>query len=272
MKCFCANRARKTIELANTRDGQRWSHDELLIAFALYCRTPFGRIHSQNPEISSVAQAIGRTPGALCMKMSNLASLDPTITSTGRVGLRKSSRADRNFWVEMCMDWEAGSIQAERVLRSLGLGSTEGDGNQIPTDLIDAVTDSQSLRTIRIGQRFFRRAVINAYGGKCCISGLSATNLLIASHIVPWKVDKVNRLNPSNGLLLSALHDRAFDRGLITIGEELQVIVSRQHRSLSDDFFKSAIQRFEGQQLARPSRFEPRQDFLAYHRTHVFMG
>ena len=46
-----------------------WTRQELLVAFALYCRLPFGRLHSRNPEIVQFAEAIGRTPSALAMKL-----------------------------------------------------------------------------------------------------------------------------------------------------------------------------------------------------------
>ena len=73
--------------------------------------------------------------------------------------------------------------------------------------------------TARRGQAFFLSAVLSAYDRRCCVTGLSIPTLLIASHIVPWTHDETNRLNPENGLLLSPFHDRAFDRGLITIDE-----------------------------------------------------
>ena len=63
-----------------------WTREQLLIAFALYCRLPFGKLHYRNPEIVRIAEAIGRTPSALAMKLSNIASLDPEITSTGPQG------------------------------------------------------------------------------------------------------------------------------------------------------------------------------------------
>ena len=66
--------------------GSRWTREQLLVAFALYCRLPFGRLHYRNPEIIRFAEAIGRTPSALAMKLTNIASLDPEITSTGRRG------------------------------------------------------------------------------------------------------------------------------------------------------------------------------------------
>lgn len=60
-----------------------WTRQQLLVAFSLYCQTPFGKLHSRNPEIIKYADLINRTPSALAMKLTNIASLDPAITSTG---------------------------------------------------------------------------------------------------------------------------------------------------------------------------------------------
>jgi predicted restriction endonuclease len=62
------------------------------------------------------------------------------------------------------------------------------------------------------------------------MSGLSDSRLLIASHIVPWSSDKQIRLNPSNGLCLSAIHDRAFDKGLMTLSDDLKIVISEWKR------------------------------------------
>ena len=70
----------------------------------------------------------------------------------------------------------------------------------------------------RVGQDFFRRAVLANYEETCCITGIADPRLLTASHIKPWGKDSDNRHNPANGLLLSATLDRAFDRGLISSG------------------------------------------------------
>lgn len=75
----------------------RWTREQRLIAFALYCRTPFGKMHSRNPEIIKLAQLLGRTPGSLAMKLVNFASLDPAITSTGSaLFVFKTIHADPN--------------------------------------------------------------------------------------------------------------------------------------------------------------------------------
>jgi hypothetical protein len=67
--------------------NNRWSREQLKLAFHLYCQLPFGKLHSRNAEIVELAQLIGRTPSAVAMKLVNFASLDPAITSTGRAGL-----------------------------------------------------------------------------------------------------------------------------------------------------------------------------------------
>jgi putative restriction endonuclease len=59
---------------------------------------PFGKMHYRNPEIIKYAGVIGRTPSALAMKLSNIASLDPAITTTGRKGLIGASATDKAMW------------------------------------------------------------------------------------------------------------------------------------------------------------------------------
>jgi len=69
-----------------------WTKEQLKLAFYLYCQTPFGKLHSRNPAIIELSKLIGRTPSALAMKLVNFASLDPSITASGRVGLRSVSK------------------------------------------------------------------------------------------------------------------------------------------------------------------------------------
>ena len=249
-----------------------WSRQQLLVAFALYCRMPFGKISSRHPDIIRVATAIGRTPAALSMKMGNIASLDPAITSTGRKGLRAASANDRAMWDEMNSDWERFAVECEQALMAI---------EAIPEPVDDGIPDYDDLpvgedrivqATTRMGQRFFRAAVLSAYNEQCCITGLAIPKLLIASHIVPWRHDIANRTNPQNGLLLSALHDRAFDAGLLTINDDMTVRVSHEDTASVGEFFSTAIGFYDGRPISLPEKFAPHQDFLAYHREHIFQG
>lgn len=252
---------------------RRWTRDELLVAFALYCRIPFGVIHSRNREIVRYAAAIGRTPAALSMKMGNIASLDDNITSTGRSGLTNASHADRAMWAEMNEDWESFAVESERALRAaLGEGEAVENSDEEDVEGFPEGRDRISTAKARVGHDFFRAAVRSAYDGRCCITGLSVRSLLVASHIVPWREDVSNRTNPKNGLLLSALHDRAFDRGLITLDGDLRVVVAESRALCDDAYFVESIGRFAGRRIRLPEKFAPGAEFLAYHRERVFRG
>ena len=254
---------------ASARSG--WSRQQLLVAFALYCRVPFSRLHSRNPVIIRIANAIGRSPSALAMKLVNIASLDPEITSTGRSGLRNASSSDRAMWAEMQADWEEFAVESDEAVKAIGVslqspaGAIQDDRNG-GRDGEDRAVQS----TVRVGQDFFRAAVLSAYDEKCCITGLSVPKLLVASHIVPWRVDKRNRVNPRNGLLLSGLHDKAFDAGLITVDADLTVRVSRRLGVRTDIFFSSSIGDYDGRPIRAPQKFKPDEEFLSYHRERVF--
>lgn len=249
-----------------------WTRQELLVAFSLYCQIPFGRISSRNPEIIRYSKAIGRTPAALSMKLGNIASLDPAITSTGRAGLRAASANDRAMWDEMQSDWERFAIESEQAL--LEVQVTAGpDRETSQDDMSDCVGEDRITQTTtRVGQNFFRTAVLSAYNGRCCITGLSLPPLLIASHIVPWRHDSANRVNPRNGLLLSALHDKAFDSGFITIRDDMTVQVSRKQNATNDQFFSESIGYYDGKPISLPEKFTPGREFLSHHREYIFQN
>lgn len=251
-----------------------WTHQQLLVAFNLYCQMPFGKMHSRNPEIVKYAELIGRTPSALAMKLTNIASLDPAITSTGRKGLEGASATDKAMWQEMQADWGHFAIEAQQAASTFGaVAEIEHtvDDTFMPDEIADYTGSNKTvLTTIRVGQNFFRRSVLSAYEYRCCITGLSIPKLLVASHIVPWRDDETNRLNPGNGLCLSMLHDKAFDVGIITIAEDMTVKVSRKHAANTDHFFDSALFAYDGKPITLPEKFRPHVEFLAYHRQHIF--
>jgi len=251
-----------------------WSRKQLLVAFNLYCQTPFGKLHSRNPVIIKHADLIGRSASALAMKLSNIASLDPAITSTGRKGLKAASAADRAMWKEMQNNWENFAIDSYQAIRSLDAG-TEPEVKLVDESFSDKPVDytgsNKTTQTkVRIGQDFFRKAVLSAYNSRCCITGLAVPRLLVASHIIPWCDDAKNRLNPRNGLSLSMLHDKAFDIGIITINEDMTVRVSQKISVNDDDFYVAALLSYDGKPISLPEKFRPSSDFLAHHREHVF--
>ena len=247
-----------------------WTRQQLLVAFALYCRLSFGQLHQRNPEIIRCAEAIGRSPSALAMKLTNIASLDPVITSSGRTGLTGASANDRAMWAEMQSNWESFAVESEQALTAIEESSGWDEATAQDGEIYRLGEERTVQTTARIGQSFFRAVVLSAYNQRCCITGLSFPTLLVASHIVPWRHDRINRVNPRNGLLLSLLHDKAFDSGMITIRDDMTVQVSRQHMRMNDEFFTESIERYDGRPISLPDKFLPDRDFLAYHREHVF--
>lgn len=246
-----------------------WTRDQILAALHLYTQLPFGQLHHRNPRIQALADKMGRTPSSVAMKLTNLASLDPQILTSGRKGLPGASQLDRQVWAELQDQWDRTALAAAAAFEALS-----GTIEEVIEPLIDASEDAafQAGKTrsatvqVRVNQSIFRRAVLASYGSTCCISGLAQESLLIASHIVPWSEDAHNRLNPHNGLCLSALHDRAFDQGMITVTPEYRVLVSPALKKKSADaFLADSLLRFDEQPIAMPERFKPRADFLAWH-------
>lgn len=253
-------------------NGSRWTLDELELAFHLYCELPFGRLHARNPEIIELAELLHRTPSSVAMKLVNFASLDPAITSTGRSGLGNASELDRSVWDEYHRDWDRLAIESERRLDRLR-GQRVSD-NMLSEDTADYVGETASATVeVRRRQQFFRRAVLASYEGQCCMSGITAQALLVASHIIPWNADAHNRLNPRNGLCLSALHDRAFDRGLITVEPDLSIrVASVVMKHQDEDLIRRSLIDLDGRSISAPERFRPDPAFLEFHNRNIFKG
>ena len=95
--------------------------------------------------------------------------------------------------------------------------------------------------------------------------------MLVASHIKPWRDSdpKTERLVASNGILLNALHDKAFDKGLMTLSKDFEVILSP--KLARNDITSEWLFKFEGQRIAMPSVMPPAQEFIEYHQDVVFL-
>lgn len=245
----------------NNTQRKAWTKDELLIAINLYCKTPFGRIHSRNKDIILLSQLLGRSAGSVSYKLANFASIDPFLP---RKGASNVSKLDVQVWNEFFSNWEEMSFESEKLLQNI---KKEWDYDN---EIFPYGMSRESVVKIRVNQGFFRKAILASYGA-CCITGLAISELLVASHIVPWSVDEKNRTNPRNGLCLNSLHDKAFDSGLITISEDFRLLASTKlenYISKNMVFFADYI----GAKIRLPNRFLPDQTFLQYHRENIFQG
>ena len=251
-----------------------WTREQLLLAFHFYCQTPFGKLHSKNKSVIDLAARIGRTPSALAMKCVNFASLDPTIRDSGRRGLGNTSAMDKHIWVEFHADWEGLVEECSTLLSQLQGSANQEVDNALEEDTASADFTGEvrtSLVKQRVKQSFFRKSVLSSYGHTCCISGVSDHRFLVASHIVAWKDDATIRLHPGNGLCLSALHDKAFDKHLFSLTDDYRIVLSKQLRRTKDHLLKEVFLPTEDMQITLPEKFVPEQSFIARHR-HIMLS
>ena len=211
------------------------------------------------------------------MKLCNFAALDPVQQARGIRGLPGATKHDRAMWNEFHANLSVLGTESEEMLHDLFTKDETKQVDFLARDRVRLVTPSgptemQATVKVRRGQQFFRQSVLTAYGVRCCISGINVPRLLVASHIKPWGKFPDCRLNPRNGLCLSTLHDAAFDAGLITLDEKLNVVLSKRLRSF---FPQPSLEQnfvpFDGKQICLPEKLaEPDGYFLCYHRDEVF--
>jgi predicted restriction endonuclease len=247
-----------------------WTKDELLVAFRLYCQTPFGKLHQRNPDIIELARLLGRTPSAVAMKACNFASLDPAQKARSISALGNVSQADRQLW--KLFEQNSDAIAAEAEAAYIRLVHQEPVSEDFYGEIPEGPTDVERLVRTRRVQGFFRAAVLTSYEYCCALSDISIPELLNASHIVPWRVDKERRADPRNGIALNTLYDRAFDRGLITFDESMRLVISsRLKRGSISLLHQETFIKIEGKRLREPYRFSPDPEAMAYHREKVFI-
>lgn len=256
--------------------GKDWTRDELLATCNLYFTVPFVQMHYRNPKIIEMARALGRTPSSVAMKLLNFASLDPAHQARGVSGLKGTSRADREIWEEFRSRWDSAVEESEMVVDRL-MPAEEPPTKarkaqyEFPRDTYSGQTERNATVRVRAGQTFFRKAVLAAYGARCCITGNPIPELLTASHILPWAKFPEHRTNPQNGLCLAAHFDRAFDEGLVTFDERLRLKLSPQLRCwLPDTALEREFLPMESAPLRLPERFPPDESFLKFHRENIF--
>lgn len=251
---------------------KNWNREELIVAYNLYCKIPYGKIGDNNLEIINIAKIIGRTPSAVALKLSNFASLDPELQKRNIVGMRHGSKSDKQIWNEFNGNWNELAFESEILLARFKGEPIENSAKIDLESLPSEGKDREAIIKARVNQNFFRSAILSSYGNKCCITGISVPALLVASHIVPWSKDEKNRLNPHNGLCLNLLHDKAFDRGLITITEDYKMKLSSELLYYKNN---GAINKFflpySDKTIQLPKKFLPDKSFLKYHHTNIFI-
>jgi putative restriction endonuclease len=248
---------------------RNWSFEETSMAFVLYLLMPMSELDDTCAQVQKLASALGRTPSSVALKICNIAAHDENRLREGKAGMSHGSHYDAEVWERYGAE---GDEYLDKAIVWL-LEATE-PVVQGSLDVKDpTVPEGKERWTItaqRVNQQYFRNTLLANYRGSCCITGIDCEPLLVASHIKPWRTsDPVReRLSPANGILLNALHDRAFDQGLITIDKAYRVHVSKivPHDEANDRWLWC----YEGEHISEPISGVPSPDFIEYHNDMIF--
>lgn len=251
-----------------------WTKDELILTFNLYLKLPFGKMHTRTPEIIELSKIIGRTVNSVTIRLTNFAACDPFHQNRGVKGMVGGIKQCQPIWDEFFSNQEELIFLSEKILAEKQSTTIESKFNDILNDIdYENLNSSSVLRQVktRVNQSFFRQIVVTNYNNKCAISGIDLPELLVASHIIPWSINKKERLNPENGICFSSLYDKAFDKGLITLSEDYKIILSNDlKKSKEQEFYKDFFQIFENKQILDPLKYLPKLDFIKYHQDKIF--
>ncbi|RCR66799.1 HNH endonuclease [Larkinella punicea] len=243
-----------------------WTRDQLIVVFNLYLKLPFGKLDKRTPEVKELAALIDRTDNAVAMRLNNFAHVDPYHQQRGIIGLANGKKQVEPIWNEFVNNKEELTFESERILANYQHKTVEEKYPEIVFDLKD-LKGEVKIRAVktRVNQNVFRQMILKTYSNRCAISGINISELLVAGHIVPWAANEQERLNPENGLCLSNLYDRAYEKGLICIDTDFKVLLSKRLQAQSSkEFYEQFFGRFEHQSIQVPKTYQPKKEFLEY--------
>jgi putative restriction endonuclease len=195
------------------------------------------------------------------------------LNEQGRMSGRAQSAVRPIAPVDFNRIWELGFDEKAPLLPRLDddVSSLGFDEEQTPFSF-DQLRDRTSVTVSRIlRDRVFRRVVLRAYDERCAITGLKFINgrgraEVAAAHIRPVEASGPDIV--SNGIALSGTAHWMFDRGLISLADDLEILISRQTNDL--DGVRSIINKSGGALAPRRMSDRPHPHFLNWHRENCF--
>jgi len=157
------------------------------------------------------------------------------------------------------VDWDAASLSAGVAF---GVDAASAQPSSPFEAMAPALERQYALREVkqRLHQSTFREAVLQAYDGRCALSGLPESLLIDAAHIISDKDERLGQPVVPNGLPLSKIHHAAFDSHLIGIDPDYSVHVSERLLAQKDGPMLEAIKQLNGRSILLPSRMRDRPD------------
>ena len=219
-----------------------------------------------------MAGLIERTPGSVAMRLNNFAAVDPFHQRRGILGLPGGKKQVEPIWNEFIENKEDLLFESERILAGMENRSLEEKFSGALQD-IQRLKGEDRFREVktRVNQNVFRQIVTANYLGRCAVSGIDISDFLVASHIVPWSKNEKERLNPENGICLSSLYDKAYDKGYIGINERYEVILSTAiKKKEKEPYYKPWFAPLSSMKINLPQKYFPAKSFLQYHMDVVF--
>lgn len=259
--------------ITKPKKGERWSRDEMILVFNLYFKLPYGKMDHRTPEVKELAAIMGRTDNSIAMRLNNFASCDPMLQQRGIKSLGDHKKQCQPYWDEFFENRENLVFESEKILAKYQDLTIEEkfkeEINDIPKDIVGTVK-IQEVK-VRVNQYFFRKIVLSNYNYKCALTQIDLSELLVASHIIPWAENEKERLNPENGICLSSLYDKAFDCGLISFTDKGLVLFSnRLSNNVGKEYYNKYFLPIKGQCLDHPTKYPINPLFLEWHRDNIF--
>lgn len=124
-------------------------------------------------------------------------------------------------------------------------------------------TERLSVVKSRIYQDVLKKYVSENYDNCCALCEIDQTELLVASHIIPWSADKDKRLELCNCILLCNFHNKLFDRGFISLNEDFNIIISK-------NLSVNVVNMLENNSFKMPNKDIPNFEYLKLHREEIF--
>lgn len=155
----------------------------------------------------------------------------------------------------------------DEIAEALEVSSEEVEAfrEKIENKSYEVVDTYVTAKTRGSAQRAFAEAVKRNYESRCAITGIGTKDFLIAAHIVPWSHDQSIRLDPSNGICLSLLMDRAFENGYILIDDDLTVRVN-WGKVGGDSALSGQLKAYDQTKLCAPKAEPPKPEYLQRRR------
>ena len=247
-----------------------WTENELILTLDLYFKLPFGKLNKNTREVIELAQLISRSNNSVALRLVNFAACDPYIIESGRTGMTAGIPICKPIWDRYTNNREQLYIDAEYIRTNYQKSSIDKVLNINLNGV--TVTEREAIIKQRIHQNAFRAMILGNYENTCAITGINIPELLIVSHIIPWSNDTEKRLLPENGICLSPLYDKVFDKGLITIRPDYTIAISKELKTYSNQsYYHNHFKIIENKKITLPIEHKPDTDYLDYHYNNIFM-